>query len=102
MAMVGRSKLGNTPAEKKMREYRLEPLSSDEYRELLLPSGHKLQYLDGHGRIEAEREVLGPGTKWWTVLLYFSGLLYLALGQYFLLPSSRLRCPAIVMICRVR
>ena len=41
--------------------------------ELTFPEGFRLQCLHGRHRIEAAKDVLPPGDKWWTVDLYRSG-----------------------------
>ena len=44
-----------------------------EYPELVFPHGFKLKCLRGRHRIQAGREFLAPGDRWWTVDLYLSG-----------------------------
>lgn len=62
---------------------------SDEYTELVFPSGYQLLCLNGQDRIEAAREVLDATTKRWTVRLHLSGIVNLFREEFFLLPSNR-------------
>ena len=41
--------------------------------ELVFPPGYQLECLHGQHRIQAGKEVLSPGDRWWTVELYISG-----------------------------
>ena len=42
--------------------------------ELVLPDGFQLRCLHGKHRIQAARETLLPGDRWWTIDLYIAGL----------------------------
>lgn len=41
--------------------------------ELVFPPGYQLECLHGQHRIQAGKEVLYPGDRWWTVELYTPG-----------------------------
>ena len=41
--------------------------------ELVLPDGFQLRCLHGKHRIQAARETLLPGDRWWTIDLYIAG-----------------------------
>lgn len=43
------------------------------YPELVFPAGYQLNCLHGRHRIQAGKEVLPRGDKWWTVDLYLAG-----------------------------
>jgi len=45
------------------------------YPELNFPTGYQLECLHGRHRIQAAKEVLPCGDKWWTVDLYLAGIM---------------------------
>ena len=47
--------------------------TGDEYPELRLPAGVRLECLHGKHRIQAGREFLSPRDKWWIAELYLAG-----------------------------
>lgn len=47
--------------------------SSGSYPELVFPAGFQLQCLHGRHRIQAGKEILRQGERWWTVDLYLEG-----------------------------
>lgn len=47
----------------------------DGYPELVFPAGYQLECLHGRHRIQAGKEVLSCGDKWWTVDLYLAGMI---------------------------
>jgi hypothetical protein len=46
----------------------------DEPPELTLPSGHRIECLQGLHRVEAGKRILPPGGWWWTIDLYINGI----------------------------
>lgn len=47
--------------------------NASEYPELMFSDGFRLECLHGKHRIQAAKEVLTPGDRWWIIDLYISG-----------------------------
>ena len=62
-------RLSGIPAE----DLLLGPSQNNRYPELVFPPGYRLECLHGRHRVQAGKEVLRRGDKWWTVDLYRAG-----------------------------